>query len=450
MQSAQRPSPAVFLSAITGLYIGQSIIGGITWTGLPAVMRSSGVALDRIGLVSLIALPWVLKFLWAPIVERYRLPKSGGNRSGVIISIGGLISVVGLICVGAIDPSNWIPLFALLMAIAFAAATVDIACDGFAVESLAQKHHGWGNAAQVGGAYLGAALGGGLFLFLVGIADWRIAVWMMAGVLLALGLPFLLGIAGRLPQEARDHVPSLAHALGRPLLRRGLMVAAAFVFAQKIAMGMVGPLLVDRGVDLITIGVLNGVGSLLVGSVAALLGGVCVSAWGTRPVLVLALFLQAGLMTLFAIAGFSGRFPIVLMMIMAIASTSAVMAFGFVALYAQFMRWSDPRQAGIDFTLFQSMDALVSMVGGMLAGQLAQAFGYGAFFSAAAVMAIVVVPLIVRLPAHSGDGAAPAWCDGHPHNAAPGLASQSPAEAETRCFSRMRSSEAQPNPRQEL
>jgi MFS transporter (putative signal transducer) len=73
------------------------------------------------------------------------------------------------------------------------------------------------------------------------------------------------------------------------------------------------------------------------------------------------------------------------------------MALGFVALYAQFMRWSDPRQAGVDFTLFQCMDALVSMAGGILAGYAAQHLGYGALFGGAGVVALLAVPAIAMV-----------------------------------------------------
>ncbi|NBB51728.1 LPXTG cell wall anchor domain-containing protein [Rhizobium sp. CRIBSB] len=403
--SVAKPRGAVMLlTGITGLYIAQSVIGGITWTALPALMREADVPLDRIGLVSLIALPWVLKFLWAPMVERYRLPKTGGNRSGAIVLFGGLISIFGLILSGSLDPSGWMPLFAILTVVAFAASTVDIACDGFAVQSLASGHHGWANAAQVGGAYLGSALGGGLFLYLVGTSDWQIATWAMAAVLLLLGLPFLLVASGMPSEERREHVPSLLHALRRPLLRRGLLAAGTFVVAQKVSLGMIGPFLVDQGLDLKTIGLINGSGSLVIGSAAALVGGACVRAWGARPVLILALVLQACLLSLLAAASLTGAFSVPIMIMIAITSSSGVMAFGFVALYAQFMRLSDPRQAGVDFTLFQCCDAAVSIIGGVVAGHIAEAFGYGVFFSAAAALALAVVPLIARVSAddHSG------------------------------------------------
>lgn len=397
MSAGQPPSTPVLLAGIGSLYVAQSVIGGLTWTGLPAIMRDAGVPLDRIGLVSLIALPWVLKFFWAPAVERFRLPPFGRNRSGVIVLAGGLVCILGLIAVGFLDPSAPLPIFLGLTLVALAASTVDIACDGFAVQSLAEKHHGWGNAAQVGGAYLGSALGGGLFLYVAGISGWQAASFAMAGLLCLLGLPFLLGIAHRLPEETRPHIPSLAAALRRSSLRRGLLVAAVYVTAQKMALGMIGPFLVDAGLDLSMIGLVNGIGSLFVGFGLALAGGLFVRIWGIRAVLLLALALQSVCLICFAAAATVGPFPASLLMILAIGSSSAVLALGFVALYAQFMRWSDPRQAGVDFTLFQCMDALVSMAGGVVAGQVAHFLGYGVFFACAAALAILAIPLMAAI-----------------------------------------------------
>ncbi len=397
MSAMQPPSTPVLLAGIGSLYVAQSVIGGLTWTGLPAIMRDASVPLDGIGLVSLIALPWVLKFLWAPAVERFRLPPFGKNRSGVIVLAGGLVCILGLITVGLLDPSAPLPIFLGLTLVALAASTVDIACDGFAVQSLAEKHHGWGNAAQVGGAYLGSALGGGLFLYVAGISGWQAACFAMAGLLCVLGLPFLLVIAHRLPEETRPHTPSLAAALRRSSLRRGLLVAAVYVTAQKMALGMIGPFLVDAGLDLSMIGLVNGIGSLFVGFGLALAGGLFVRLWGIRAVLLLALALQSACLLCFAAAATMGPFPALLLMILSIGSSSAVLALGFVGLYAQFMRWSDPRQAGVDFTLFQCMDALVSMAGGVIAGQVAHFLGYGVFFACAAALAILAMPLMAAI-----------------------------------------------------
>lgn len=392
MPATHSPVPVVL--AVGGLYVAQSVIGGITWAGLPAVMRDRGMALDSVGLLSLIALPWALKFVWAPMVERLRLPPVGRNRSAVIVAIGGGISVLGLGVVGLIGPGFLGPVLACLTIVALAAATVDIACDGYAVETLPRKQHGWANAAQVGGAYLGSAIGGGLFLVLVAAYGWGAAVWSMTALLVLLGAPFLLRSRSHTMAESHSHVPSLGSALRRPEIRRGLLAATLYVLAQKTAMVMLGPFLIDAGLDLGRMGLLNGAGSMSVGLSAALLGGALVRMLGARAVLVIALVLQAGALLFFAASGLFPDIPNWALIAVAVASSSWIMALGFVALYAQFMRWSDPHQGGVDFTLFQSMDAFVSMVGGVVAGYAAQHLGYGIFFAGAALIAIATIPAI--------------------------------------------------------
>jgi MFS transporter, putative signal transducer len=384
------------VAALGGVYMAQSVISGMTWTGLPAVMRDQGLPLDRIGLLSLIILPWALKFLWAPAIERRRLPRSGANRSGVIVLVGGLVSIGGLLAVAWTGPQALLPTLALLMLVAIAAATVDIACDGHAVEALPRADHGWGNAAQVGGAYLGSAIGAGLFLYLVAIAGWFWAVVAMAVMLALLGLPFVLRASAIHDNVVRTHMPSLMAALRRPDMRTGLLVAAIFVVAQKSALAMLGPFLVDEGLSLAQIGIIHGVGSMVLGLAAALLGGALVRAWGPQPVMLLALALQAAILFTFALHGSLGL-PLPLIIAVAVLGSSGTMALGFVALYAQFMRWSDPRQGGVDFTLLQSMDAMISMGGGVMAGFVAEQFGYAVLFAAGACLAACAIPIIALL-----------------------------------------------------
>ncbi len=394
---SKRPSPAAIFFAVGGLYVAQSVIGGLTMLGLPAVLRTQGVPLGEIGLVYLTVLPWALKFLWSPLVERFRLPAAGRNRSAVIVLTGGTLCAVMLALVGLLGPERLGPVLVCLVFIALFTSTVDIACDGYAVETLAEEHHGWGNAAQVGGSYVGSAIGAGLFLVLVDRLGWAPAVWTMAAVVLMLGLPFLLGLGSRLTSATRSHVPSLQAALRRPEVRKGLLLAAIYVSAQKWGLAMLGPFLIDCGFDLASVGMLNGVGNMLVGFGGALFGGLLVRLRGAGAVLVGALLMQVAMLIAFAYVGASGDGSWSLVMTLAVASSFGVMAIGFVALYAQFMGWADPRQAGVDFTLFQCMDSLISMAGGLGAGWIAERFGYSAFFICAAGVSIAAVPILALL-----------------------------------------------------
>jgi MFS transporter (putative signal transducer) len=392
-----KPSPVSVFAAVGGLYVGQSVIGGLTFLGLPAVLRTAGLPLDQIGLLYLIVLPWAFKFLWSPFIERYRLPRVGKNRSRVIVGAGVGACACGLVILAFTGPFPVSTALAVLFVVAVITATVDIACDGFAVETLSAEHHGWANAAQVGGSYLGSAIGAGLFLILVDWYGWRNATLVMALLLVLLALPFIFGPAAKAKVETRDRTPSIRHALNKAHIRTGLIIAAVYVAAQKWGLAMLAPFLVDYGFDLATMGVFNGVGSMIVGFGGALLGGLLVRLYGSAQVLVLSIAAQTILLCAFAVFSLHRDIADWVVMTVAITSSSGVMSIGFVALYACFMGWSDPRQAGVDFTLFQCMDGIVSMAGGLGAGAVAERFGYHTAFLIAAGVSVVAAPTTALL-----------------------------------------------------
>ncbi|GGC74703.1 MFS transporter [Chelatococcus reniformis] len=386
------------LIAIGGIYLAQSLVGSLTFQGVPAVLRSTGAELDTIGLVALVMLPWALKFLWAPYVERYRLPVGRSRRSRRIVVAGEAIAILALIGLAFTAPAGHAPLFMLLGAVALASATVDIACDAFAIEQLAPAARGWGNTAQVGGGYLGILVGSGLFLILVSTAGWTVAVLSLASMIAVLTLPFALaGEPGR-PLPPGTARPSLRAAWARPAIRWGLLLTVAFEIGVRLVQGMIGPLLIDGGLDLATLGMINGLGGVIAGVSGTLAGGALVRALGARRAVLTAAALQALTLALLAAAvagGLAGTGPLVGLVLI----QAAAMAIGFVALYSLLMGLASPAQAGVDFTLFQCADALVAGLCGFGGGVLAKAWGYGPFFVAAAALAVagvLAMPFILR------------------------------------------------------
>ncbi|WP_180898947.1 MFS transporter [Martelella soudanensis] len=152
------------LAAAGGIYTAQSLIGGLTFMGVPIVLRASDVALDRIGLVSLTMLVWALKFLWSPPVERWRIRPDGRRRSRAIILAGEGMAAVLLVALALADIGRFELVLSGLIALAVVAATVDIACDAFLIEQSPPDRRGFANIAQVGGGYLGMIFGSGLFV----------------------------------------------------------------------------------------------------------------------------------------------------------------------------------------------------------------------------------------------------------------------------------------------
>jgi MFS transporter (putative signal transducer) len=60
--------------AIAGIYVTQSLVSALSMQSLPALVRAAGGSLALAGATTLFMLPWALKFIWAPWVERWRLP----------------------------------------------------------------------------------------------------------------------------------------------------------------------------------------------------------------------------------------------------------------------------------------------------------------------------------------------------------------------------------------
>lgn len=395
-QAVTTPLATRIVVGLGCLYVAQSVIGGVIFTGLPAVMRQHGASLNDIAIVFLTVLPWSFKFLWAPPMERLRVPRGGRRRTRRLVAGVGAFAVAGLIACALVGPTAGPALLVAMMVASFASATVDIACDGHAVESLAGRHRGWANAVQVGGAYLGSAIGAGLFLIIIDHLGWRTATFVMAGVLVALALPFLTTPDQGFVTAKEKPPQSLMTALRRREVRSGLLLVALYVIGQKWAMVLLGPMMIDAGLSLSTVGSLNAVGVMSLGLLGSLSGGYLVRRFGAFPVMLTALCVQT--FVLAGLASFAFLRPAMPLLLGGLVLVAAgALALGVVALYSELMDRASPDQAGVDFTLFQSMDGLVSLIGWRLSAHFGDWLGYGACFAAGACLAFLSLSLIPML-----------------------------------------------------
>lgn len=398
----ERLSFGRIMVTIGGIYVAQTLVSALAFQALPAVLRANGVSLDMIALMSVAMLPWALKFIWAPAVERYRLPSGGMRRSRQIIITGQFLVGMALAALSVVLPTNVGMLLLILGLASTLSATIDIACDGFAIEQLRAADRGWGNVAQVGGSYVGAMFGGGLSLVLVAKFGWSAAMLAMAVFVVAMSLPFAVTREPARPVSVETgHRPSLAYALARPEIRFGLLLTAIFDAGARLAMSVAGPFLVDAGVDLALLGWASGIGGAIAGVAGTLVGGGIVRICGTRIAVIIAAMLYALPLAALASMAWSGSHRAE-WLIAALLLHSGIMAIGYVALYSHLMGLASLRQAGVDFTLFQCANAAVAAIVGFAGNMVAQHLGYaGSFILAFAMSAatFVVVPILLhRLP----------------------------------------------------
>jgi MFS family permease len=173
------------------LYGSQFIPLAFLLYGLPAVLRERGATLERIAVLQLLALAWVVKFAWAPLVDRYGSRRRLGHYRGWLLGLQALLAGVVLLLI-PLDIVDDLPLvLALVGVIALLSATQDIATDATAVRLLAPSERGIGNGIQKAGGYFGLIVGGGGVLVLFDRWGWSVALAVLAG-LTALPLVVLL------------------------------------------------------------------------------------------------------------------------------------------------------------------------------------------------------------------------------------------------------------------
>ncbi|MFQ5527922.1 MAG: MFS transporter, partial [Thermoanaerobaculia bacterium] len=192
------------LGILWALYFVQGLPFGFQATALPVYLREAGLSLTAIGFATALSLPWMLKAFWAPLVDRYGSRRFGRRRSWILP----LELILAGLCASAafLDPSSGLmTLLVLVFLMNLAAATMDIAVDGLAVDLLTLPELGKGNIAQVVGYKIGMLTGGGLLVWASGRIGWQGLFLSMAGLIL---LAAIITTAYR-ERHARDpHEPT--------------------------------------------------------------------------------------------------------------------------------------------------------------------------------------------------------------------------------------------------
>ena len=171
------------------LYVAQGLPFGFFTQTLPAYMRKQGYSLAAISGTALLTLPWALKWLWAPLVDRWPAPAPGvrARRKRWILACQVLAALVFLALAAA--GTRLQAFFVGFMLLNLVSATQDIATDGLAVDTLVGSERGYANGIQVGGYRAGMVLGGGLLLLVLDRIGLPLAFVVLAGLTLVLSVP---------------------------------------------------------------------------------------------------------------------------------------------------------------------------------------------------------------------------------------------------------------------
>jgi len=369
---------------------------------VPAWLRSHEVDLATIGLFALIGLPYTWKFLWSPLMDRYKLPFLGRRRGWALLTqIGLLFSIAAL---GRFDPSASLQAIVVtVFMISLFGASQDIVIDAYRRELLADDELGTGTSFFVNAYRLSSLVPGSLALILSDILPWAVVYWVTAAFMLV-GIVTTLIIKevsddSLAPASLRQAViDPFVEFFSRDGIKAGLAILA-FMFLYKLgdnmATALATPFYLDMGFSRTEIGSIAKIASLWAAIAGGILGGIVMLKVSINRALWLFGFVQ-----MFTILGYVwlstiGHSPIGLFIV--VSGEYLGVGLGAIALTAFMARETSKAFTATQFALFSSFLAVPRIFANASTGFIIEAIGYTQFFILCTLVAIPGMLLLFKV-----------------------------------------------------
>jgi PAT family beta-lactamase induction signal transducer AmpG len=390
------------LSWIAALAFASGFPFGLVNEAVPIYLRTHGASLVDIGHLAKLSLPWSLKWLWAPLVDRH-----GSRRQWIascLVALAALTLLLGTLDVGTLGTKFWV----VLVVIVILSATQDIAIDAYTIQSTTTRELGVANSVRITLYRVAMLTAGGLLVWLAGRIGWFESFTVGAVLLAALAACVLL-----LPsiEQTAAHASNLWEPLRALFARPGIATVILFALIFKLDIAALEPMMrpfwVDRGLTLEEIGAVVTSGRLVATIAGAALGGMFTTRYG----------IFTGLWALGLVQAFSGlvyaraasadvhgsygfgslAFSVKSLVVSAAYFESFAAGLGTSAYLAFLMSVCEKRYAATQFAVLSALLALTRWVAGDFSGGLAERLGYANYFLVTFLIGLPAFALIPRL-----------------------------------------------------
>ena len=384
------------------LYIAQSVPMSFFSTVLPVIMRQHHYSLTAIGLLQLVKLPWILKFIWAPLVD--------GNNNGTKglkrwIIYSEFIYAVFIVAIGFLDLTIDFKLIVILLVFAFtASATQDIASDAFAIFILKKSDRSIGNSMQSGGSFLGTVIGSGVLLVIYSVYGWQMLMFGLAGFVILALIPLCFQKNKTRKKDAtvkKITIKDLYLFFTQKGISKHIILLTLFYSGVVGILTMLKPWMVDLGYNIKQIGIYSGIYGALAGFASALLAGIIIKKIGRYKAVRLFLFLEVGVALYFVVISYLPKNIFLIMP--ALLLIWSVYGANSVSIYTIAMDNIRKGREGTDFTIQIVLTHLGSLLMAILSGKIAHNFGYQKLFVIEMVLAIILFILFPVLYPHKNN-----------------------------------------------
>lgn len=387
----------------------------LTSKTLQAWMTTAKVDLATIGFFSLVTLPYSLKFVWAPLMDRYTPPFLGRRRGWVLITQIALLLVIAAMSLH--DPRTGLKMLAInAIAIAFFSASQDISLDAYRTDVLENREMGAGAAVFVLGYRVAMITTGALAFFLADRIAWP-AVYAVLAMLMVIGIVATFFAAEPVLNDAPPR--TLFEAVVLPFTdffqRAGvfrallvLLFIVAYKYSDSLAGSMTTPFLLQAGYSQSEVGaVFLGVG-VIATIVGVLVAGATIGKLGiNRSLWLFVIFQGLSNLTYYFLSLSEKNHAL---MVSAVITENFGLGLVTGAMTAYLMSMCNKRFTATQFALLSSLMAASRDILVAPAGKIVESTGWPGFFLitvSMALPALVLLPFIAPWSADVPIGAAP-------------------------------------------
>ncbi len=373
----------------------------LTGQTLQAWLTKENLSLTAIGAFSLVKLPYSIKFLWSPLLDRFVPPFLGRRRGWLVITQVALL--LGIAAMALQQPSQGLQqLVIAAVTVAFFSASQDTLVDAYRTDVVEEKERGAGASFSILGYRIALIVTSSLALFLADRMPWQ-TVYLLMSLLMFVGVVSSI----RAPEPILRYRPpqTLWDAVKLPLVeffqRNGSLQAVlilVFIVIYKLGDSLLKnvstPFLLDKGLHFTQsdIAFPTGLGLLAV-IVGALTGGAVMTKIGVNRSLWIFAILQAiGNLSYFGLAVVGKNFPL---MLTAINIENFCVGLESAAFVAFLMSLCNQGFSATQYALLSSLQGFSRDILTAPAGAWAQATGWPLFFL---ITALAALPGLLLLP----------------------------------------------------
>ena len=368
-------------------------------------LRDVGLDLGSIGLISLASFFYLLKFLWAPLIDRFAFPLTaflGRRRSWLLVAQ--LVVMVALVALAYTRPEMGVRELVMWVLVAsFAGATQDSTVDAYRIEIAPASAQAALAATYTLGYRIALIVAGAGALYLAEYRDWKTAYLVMAALML---LPILTTLLSREPAVPVSTVARKVDFIGafwQPFssffsnngLVLGLVLllfVGLFKFPDQVIGVMAGPFYLDSGYSKSDIATVSKLYGIWAGIAGAFLGGFAVAAFGFRRMLFVATIAVA--LSNLAFLLMAQNPSQLWAFYAAITADNLSQGFAGTVLVAFMSSLTDRNFTATQYALLVSLANLPGKFVGGVSGYIVEATSYSMFF---ALSTLTVIPTLLLL-----------------------------------------------------